>query len=244
MPRLVNKLKKTSFILNTEMESVPLKEDWVSELQIFCQKARIGLPSYRFTVECSSTSIEVFIATVKISELAITVTGESGCTKKEAKQNAAHRAYDYVAKLASPPLLPLVSKEINMNHARVMLVDVANFPLFLSQIPSSVLPRCPIYAFSYTPIQPIPTGVIVIVPTAGITSPRITHSYLSVYLGSLLAKLTENTTFIIVAGDKLANDLIHVVNDSNTMALSAFQDNDAVQCKNVKDLPLLMSYAK
>lgn len=203
------------------MESVPLKEDWVSELQIYCQKARIGLPAYRFTVECSSsTSIEVFIATVKINGLAVTVTGESGCTKKEAKQNAAHRAYDYVAKLVSPPLLPLVTKEINMSDARIMLVDVANFPLFLNQIPSSVLQRCPIYAFSHTPIQSVPTGVTVVVPTAGITSPRITHSYLSVYLGYLLAKLTENTTFIIVAGDKLANDLIHVVNDSNTVGLS------------------------
>lgn len=152
---------------------------------------------------------------------------------------------------------PVRLSKLHLAYRCTIMIDVDNFPLFMDKIDSRLvdLSKMNIYAFSTKPRNNLPTGVHFFhvggdggdkqsLPTTG----KTTHAYMSVFLGSLLhqqsllnsgEKESEHTInrYIIVAGDKLARELIRVVkDDSFDWAASC----DAVHCKNAQDLVFLI----
>jgi hypothetical protein len=212
-----------------------MEEDWVSKLQAYCQKEKIMPPSYIFAERGDQPEHSpLFIATVLIQ--GFTICGGAATNKKQAKRQAAYAAIRKIIHNEDASLSP-VNKECVITIAKrtnyVILIDVDNFPRFIEKIDSQVLAVSRVYAFTTKPIDNPPTGVNIIMPKGPLTTPRTTHTYMTAFLGSLL-KDGSDSFYMIVAGDKLANELVRLANDDSL----GWLPRKAAQCKRAQDLLL------
>ncbi len=199
-----------------------MEEDWVSKLKLFCDKEKIVLPPFDYK-PVANQPIHAPLFTCSVCINSQVYTGKSCGNKKEAKQSAALSAYNGI---------------LHANTRQTfILVDVANFPDFINKIPNEVISSklTTIYAFTCKPIVNPPTGLIIIEAKEKeqVTTPRTTHAYMSVYMGRLLNIHSEDhIRFIIVAGDKLATELIRIAKDDSL----GWKSQEALHCKNPSHL--------
>lgn len=233
-------------------------EDWVSKLKEFCEKEKVPTPVYSFLEPTGQQSR--FVATTRIDYgmcKGITFCGEQASTKKQAKQMVARLVLNNIAtnKKTDDHAKHLMEKEFFIIHQskkekeeeeplRIrILIDVDNFPTFIKHISGKVLSSdcTTTYLFTTKPIRDPPTGSIVIDCSTSshnkVVSPtgQTSHVYMSVYLGRLLSK-NEKCRYIIVAGDKFANELIRVIKDDSF----TWTPQEAVHCKVASELFFLL----